>query len=340
MSTEDLKEGFAVPILLIIFRRPDTTKIVFEAIRKVRPQQLFIAADGPRPDRPDDVTLRDETIRIVSQVDWPCEVKTWYKTENVGCGRNISSALDWFFTEVEEGIILEDDTVPSDSFFPYCAEMLGQYRNDSRIMHIGGVNFQDGIKRGECDYYFSRYAFVWGWASWRRAWKEFDFDLNAFPEFLREKRIRKIFKNRVVQQYWEKIFDNYYRNPEKRTAWSYQWNFAIFNQTGITIIPNKNLISNIGYGPDATHTTHDDFMAGNPVFELEFPLQHPSEIKPDAEADHYFNQKVIKDVNRTIRDDFSDWLKQLRGFRLRNQPLLVRMYQKIRPLLVKLGIRK
>lgn len=340
MSEEVVRNGFSVPILLIIFRRPDTTKIVFESIRKVRPKQLFIAADGPRPDRPDDVTLREETIAIVSQIDWPCEVKTWYKTENVGCGRNISSALDWFFGEVEEGIILEDDTVPSDSFFPFCAEMLERYRNDERIMHIGAVNFQDGIKRGEGDYFFSVYAFVWGWASWRRAWKHFDFDLGAFPEFVEEKRIRQLFRNRIVQQYWVDHFDKYHQNPALRTAWSYQWIFAIFNQTGLTIIPNKNLVSNIGYGPDATHTTHDDFMAGNPVYELEFPLKHPDRIIPDSEADHYFNKKVIKELNRTIKDDFNDRLKQLRGFSFRNQPVIVGIYQKIRPVLVRLGIKK
>jgi hypothetical protein len=340
MNAGTQSEGFPVPILLIIFRRPDTTKFVFESIRKVRPKQLFIAADGPRPDRPDDVSLREETIGIVSQIDWPCEVKTWYKTENVGCGRNISSALDWFFGEVEEGIILEDDTVPSDSFFPYCAEMLERYRGDERIMHIGGVNFQDGIKRGDGDYYFSAYAFVWGWASWRRAWKHFDFDFTQFPDFVREKRIQKLFKNPIVQQYWVNHFDKYHRTPALRTAWSYQWIFAIFHHGGYTIIPNKNLVSNIGYGPDATHTTHNDFMAGNPVFELAFPLQHPKLIKPDAEADHYFNKKVIKELNRTIKDDFNERLKELRGFRLRNQPALVGLYQKIRPILVKLGIKQ
>ena len=340
MSMADHTEGFSVPILLIIFRRPDTTKIVFESIRKVRPKQLFIAADGPRQDRPDDVSLREETIQIVSQVDWPCEVKTWYKTENVGCGRNISSALDWFFGEVEEGIVLEDDTVPADSFFPYCAEMLERYRHDERIMHIGAVNFQDGIKRGEGDYYFSVYTFVWGWASWRRAWKFYDFGMSDFPEFIQKKRIRHLSKNRITQKYWIKIFERYYREPAIRKAWSYQWTFTTLNRAGYCIIPNLNLVSNIGYGPEATHTTHEDFMANNPTYELTFPLKHPRRIIISKEADFHFSKKIIRELNRTILDDAADLSRKIKRFKITDIKIVVEIYKKIRPILVLTGIKK
>jgi len=189
------------PILFLIFNRPDTTQKVFNAIRKAKPKQFFIAADGSPPDREGEIEKCQKSRKIATSVDWDCEVKTLFRDKNLGCKIAISSAIDWFFENVEEGIILEDDCLPHQSFFWFCQELLEYYRNDTRIMHISGDNFQFGRKRGEGSYYFSKYSHVWGWATWRRAWKCFDINMKSFEEFKAENQINSIFQSKQQQKY-------------------------------------------------------------------------------------------------------------------------------------------
>src|SRR5688500_1827095 len=172
-----------VTVLLVIFNRPDTTRLVFEAIRNARPRRLYVAADGPRPGVAADNANCQEARKIIDSVDWQCEVKTLFREKNLNCGVAPSSAFTWFFQHEEEGIILEDDCLPSQSFFWFCQELLERYRNDTRVMHIGGNNFLNGWQKDkDYSYYFSRSGHIWGWATWRRAWKHFDFDISLYEK--------------------------------------------------------------------------------------------------------------------------------------------------------------
>jgi len=243
------------PVLLIIFNRPDTAQQVFDAIRQTQPRQLFVAADGPREDKDVEAEKCQRTREIVKQVDWDCELRTLFQEKNLGCGLGPATAITWFFDNVEEGIILEDDCLPHPDFFVFCETLLDYYRDDEKIMEISGDNFQRGLKRGNASYYFSAYPHGGGWATWRRAWKRFDYGLVP-PD-------------------------------EAKHVWDHQWLISIKKNNGLTVVPNVNLVSNIGYSIEATHTTGPSIYANLPTKSLVFPLTHPKKIAPNKAADRY-----------------------------------------------------
>ncbi|MES2568234.1 MAG: glycosyltransferase family 9 protein [Bacteroidota bacterium] len=311
---------FDTPILFIVFNRPDVTLTVFNEIRKAKPRQLFIAADGPRANRSSDFELCRETREIFNQIDWPCSVKTLFRTENLGCGKSVSSAINWFFEHVEQGIILEDDCLPHPSFFMYCQDLLEYHKDNDKVMHIGGVNFQNGIERGDASYYFSGITHVWGWASWRRAWKNYNFDTTDFYTFVRENKIYNYFENETLALYWLDHFKNMYYH--KIDTWDHQWTYAILNHGGLSIIPNTNLISNIGFRDDATHTsTFNPVYAYARTSEIERPLKHPRKIEIDREADFYFFNDVeampLKKENFSIVSSIKGFLARLVEYSLK-----------------------
>lgn len=270
------------PVLFTIFNRPDVTFKVFEHIKLAKPSRLYIAADGPRPDREDDVLLCKQAREILDMINWKCEVKTLFKENNVGCRRNMASAVTWFFSQEEEGIILEDDCLPANSFFRFCDEMLDRYRNDSRIRHITGCNLQEGRKWGHASYYFSNMTHVWGWASWKRVWNEYQ-DLPRFDESEVREKLVDIFSEPLLVESWYDIYTRYMQN--KINSWGHQLDFVNFFNNGLTIIPNVNLISNIGFREDATHTVDNGSIYANmPVEELE-EITHPVFILPERKAD-------------------------------------------------------
>ena len=282
---------FETPILFIIFNRPDTTKQVFECIKAIKPKYLFIAADGPRSDRIDEIEKCNFVRKIVLDgIDWDCELKTLFREENQGCGLAVSSALNWFFENVEEGIILEDDCLPHPEFFLFCSEMLEFYRNNKKVMFIGGGNFQNGIYRGEGSYYFSAYSHVWGWASWSRVWKNYSFTLNEIDDITFKKKLSKYFTKITERKYWMDIF--ILMKKSAIDTWDYQLNFSVWKNNGVSIIPNVNLISNIGFGIDATHTTGNTKMANIPFSKI-LPIQHPLKIAINNKADRYFFKNHI-----------------------------------------------
>ena len=264
----------STPVAFLIFNRPDTTKRVFAEIRKAKPPKLLVVADGPRPDHPGEAEKCAETRAIVEQVDWNCEVLTNYADENLGCKRRVSSGLDWVFQNVEEAIILEDDCLPHISFFRYCQELLNYYRTDDRIMHINGNNYgvdQSSIHR--YSYSFTRFPQVWGWATWRRAWLSFDPDLKKWPTFrdngwLNNIGLRDYYCERLKQR-WNLVYEG------GIDTWDFQWHFAVISQGGLAISPKVNLVTNIGFGESATHTTGGSYKADIPIHEIDFPLQHP-----------------------------------------------------------------
>lgn len=272
------------PILFVIFNRPHTTEQVMKAIQQEAPRKLYIAADGPRNDRPADAALCRQTRELVqNMITWDCDVYTLFRDENKGCGHAVSEAITWFFDHNEYGIILEDDCLPHPDFFIFCNEMLSRYKDDERIMHIGGTNFQDENKRGDGSYYFSSMIHVWGWASWKRAWKHYDFNLSSLDAFLKDKKIEQYTNDQKIIQYWENIFRKM-RNHEIDT-WDYQWVYSNWNQGGLAIIPNSNLISNIGFGADATHTVAEETVAMKT--EAIGAIIHPGKIMQDKTADSY-----------------------------------------------------
>jgi len=275
---------FNTPILFIIFNRPDTAKKVFKKIQEIKPKQLFIAADGPRKNKPEDVELCKQTREILNDINWDCELKTLLREENVGCQKGPADAISWFFEHVEEGIILEDDCLPSDSFFPFCEELLEKYRYDTRIMHIGGESKLPDYENPD-SYYFSRLAYVWGWATWKRAWQLMDSNLTNFEEFKQRNILKDKVRNKYHRQDWIK---NFKAAKDGNTIWDFLWQYTLFIQNGLAIVPTKNLILNIGFGEQATHTFYaPDYYDQMKLETLpENKLKHPNSIYIDEDLQH------------------------------------------------------
>ena len=277
-----------VPVLLVFYRRPDTTKRVFEAIRAARPTKLFLATSAPNPDRPVDKELCNATREVVANIDWPCEVYRDYREERIDADHGVPTAVSWMFEHVDRGIILEDDCVPNISFFNFCEELLEKYKGDRRVMSISGSNFQDGNFRGNASYYFSNYAMTWGWATWKRAWDLYDPNLKKFPDFVQHNSIAKIVQNKKEQAYWVTFFNKLY--TKKFAFWDTTWIFAVMSNGGLSISSNYNLIQNIGFGSSATHTKEDTGLS----LQLQdvHHIIHPDHVEADQAADTYFYKKL------------------------------------------------
>ncbi|KHG41634.1 MAG: glycosyltransferase family 2 protein [Aphanizomenon flos-aquae KM1D3_PB] len=279
------------PVAFIIFNRPDTTKRVFEAIRQAQPPKLLVIADGPRADRPGEAEKCAAARAIIEGVDWECEVLTNYSNVNLGCKLRVSSGLDWVFSQVEEAIVLEDDCLPHPTFFPFCEELLERYREDTRIAVISGQNVQFGRKRTDYSYYFSRYNHCWGWASWRRAWENFDYDMKLWP-FIRDNGwLKDILKDDASVKYWTKIFQDVYDG--KINSWAFRWTLSCWLHNQLSVLSNVNLISNIGFGEEGTNTKQSASIFSNMSTDnLEFPLNHPQFMIQDTNADE-ITQKTL-----------------------------------------------
>lgn len=273
------------PIVFIVFNRPDTTAKVFEAIRAAKPSKLLVIADGPRVGRTGDNERCQATRNVIDGVDWPCEVLKNYSDANLGCAKRVSSGLNWVFDTVEEAIILEDDCIPDLTFFRFCQELLSYYRNDERIMVIAGNNFQFGRKRTNDSYYFSRYNHCWGWATWKRAWKYFDYDMTLWPYIRDNGWLSDILLDPASVENWMRTFQSTYE--EKINSWAIRWTFACWVQSGLSILPNVNLVSNIGFGNEATHTVGSSPFEKMPVGPIDFPLQHPKFVVRDLKSDTF-----------------------------------------------------
>tara|TARA_B110000046_G_scaffold62680_1_gene70203 strand:- start:10925 stop:11878 length:954 start_codon:yes stop_codon:yes gene_type:complete len=288
-------------VLFLVFNRLDQTKQVFEAIRQAKPPRLYVAADGARAHKQDEVEqVRDVRNFVLQNIDWDCEVKTLFREKNLGCKYAVSSAITWFFDSEEQGIILEDDCLPSQSFFWFCEELLERYKEDLRVWLISGDNFQNGLKRGDDSYYFSQFNHIWGWASWASRWAEYDVEMESFESFSKQNRISSVFSEINEQKYWLSTFDQVYQG--KIDTWDYQWNYTVLSNNGLSVLPNINLISNIGFGDDATHTKSLESINSNiPRFELSVPLNHPYFIVQDVDADAFTFARFFKKDNLAFR---------------------------------------
>ena len=283
------------PVAFLIFNRPELTERVFSAIREAKPSKLLVVADGPG--KPEHVALC-EKARDVIKVDWDCELLTNFSDVNLGCRRRVSTGISWVFSQAEEAIILEDDCLPSPSFFGFCEALLDQYRNDQRVMHIGGSNVQHGQSRTPFSYYFSRYTHIWGWASWRRAWRHYDVEMRSWLQD--RELIKNSFPDPIEADFWLNKFDKVHAG--EIDTWDFQWVYACWSQSGLAVIPNVNLVSNIGFGLGATHThemTSDSCLPVEDVWEVNHPTSVIRHQAADAYTfDHSFGGIYLKQAAR------------------------------------------
>jgi hypothetical protein len=315
-AQEQHPEGaLKTPVTFIIFKRPDLTARVWEAIRRARPAKLFVIADGPRT--PQEEVKCDETRKVVEQIDWPCEVQRNYSATNLGCRERIASGLDWVFSQMSEAIILEDDCLPSPSFFDFAAELLGHYREEPRVMHICGSNFVSQEGKTPYSYYFSRYAHVWGWATWARAWNQMDLSMKEWPEFSKS-AAATLFADPLERKHWLRKLNRFFTG-ERSDSWAYPWQFAVWAHNGVCVSPATNLVSNIGHRADATHTQTGSPRANLAAGEVALPLKHPPAIRIDEHADRLTFYEALE----------GDRLRQRQSLRYRlSKPL--RVWRKLR----------
>lgn len=276
------------PVLFLVFNRPGPTRRVMDAIRQARPPRLYIAADGPRTNKEGEAALTSEVREIATSVDWPCEVHTLFRDRNLGCRTAVSSGIDWFFDHEEEGIILEDDCLPAESFFRFCEEMLSRYRHDERIWQISGtVFFPDAVTDCGADYFYSRYGPVWGWASWRRAWStHYDVNLSQWQKMSTENNLTLAYPNPNEARSKLNIGEALYR--DEFDTWDYQWAIIKAYNGALTILPAANMIENIGFDASATHTTTRPADAPKNRASLNGPIVSPPFVLRDWKHDDYY----------------------------------------------------
>ncbi|MBR7950222.1 hypothetical protein KBK19_09730 [Microvirga sp. STR05] len=283
-------------VLFIIFNRADVTMQVLAAIRAARPPRLYVAADGPRAQRPTEAEACTAVrAQVLAAIDWPCTVETLFREQNLGCRRAVSEAISWFFEHEESGIILEDDCLPHPSFFPYCEQLLEQYAHDTRVLHISGSNLLRGWHRDpDYSYFFSQYVGIWGWATWRRAWQFYDAATSLLPELARKNYFWNRFFHRLEQRF--ALQPLWATHTGQLDTWDYQWAFTLLSQSGLSITPGVNLISNIGFGDQATHTHNTDHPWANlPTRALPLPLRHPPFMMRDTLSDYRQWRSTLRD---------------------------------------------
>ena len=308
-----MESRYNVPVLLLIFNRPAVTKAMFDSVRSIRPKYLYVAADGPRKDREGEKELCEKTRSVITDnIDWDCNVKTLFRTENAGLKKNVNEALDWFFENEEKGIILEDDIVGSQAFFRFCEVNLEYYKNDSRVMLITGFNHLSEWQNGQADYFFSKTGAIWGWATWKRAWEKNRRDPADWAEAKKRNVLNDILQNEEMLKFRNRIFERTFNGEVN--SWAYIWTFYRFINSGLSIVPAKNLIKNIGFGEEATHTGKsdkkiEDISLFNPDYA---PIKHPAFVYADIRYDNlvfdifhkpatgvkYLVKKIRKRTNR------------------------------------------
>ena len=297
-------------IAMLIFNRPENTRKVFEQVRKVKPSKLFIIADGPRENKEDDKLKCKQTREIFNTIDWNCEVYKNFSEVNLGCAKRGATGFSWVFDNVEECIFLEDDCLPNITFFRFCDELLEKYRNDTRIMLISGTNQLGKWEKSKYSYHFSKFGGIWGWASWKRAWKYYDFDIKLWND----KNIKNILRQRLnFFQYISRksIYDDIYNKDATFSSWAYQWGFSRIVQSGLAISPKVNLITNIGAGKDATNTKKASAVSNLKSYEIEFPLRHPPYIIVDDEYDKKMYNKICGSNYRICKNYISNKVRKL-----------------------------
>ncbi len=298
-----------VPILFLVFNRPELTAEVFNSIRAARPARLYVAADGPR-EMPGEAETCAQVQEIATSVDWPCEVFTQFQGENLGCRYGVQAGIDWFFANEESGVILEDDCIPDPTFWPFIGELLDRYRDDERVQMISGDYFAgDGF--GDGDYYFTRYTHIWGWATWRRAWRNFDATLTEWPGKREDGWLASVHADKDFVRYWTDVFDRVHAG--EIDTWDYSWQYSVWRAGGLVAAPTRNLITNIGFGTDATHTIDGSaWQSRLPTIPLTLPIRHPAVVADDTARDEWTDENLFRTRQPSLRRRLSRRLRALR----------------------------
>lgn len=302
--------NYNVPIAFIFFKRLETTKQVFEAIKRQQPRELYLIADGARNEAEAKMV---DTVRgyVEDSIDWECDVHRNFAPANMGCKERIISGLNWVFEQTDRAIIIEDDVKPNDSFFTFTEELLDRYVDDDRVMMIGGFNFNGTMPMDESYWFYNRTS-IWGWATWRRAWQKLDYEMKEWPKLKKSGYLQKNFSKKVATMLIRDTDRAYYKEVD---TWDYTWEYSMILNHGLCILPNRNLIENIG-GNDvnATHTSGD--VINYEISELGFPLNHPRQVVLDKkhteeiesrEADiNYFKEYLKAYLPRNITKAFRE----------------------------------
>lgn len=279
--------GFDVPIVFCTFNRLECTKKVFERIREIRPTKLYLVSDGAR----DSVSGEKEKVNgvrkyIETHIDWDCHVYKNFAEKNMGCGKRMSSGISWAFEQEEKLIILEDDCQADLSFFRYCEELLERYKDNESVMLIAGYNPLGTLEEKE-SFIFTPFIEIWGWATWKRTWQQYDYDIVDWKEHTGWQYMSKFMDNKVITQY-SSLFDSVF--DHKVDTWDYQLQYLVFRKGALAIVPSRSMVRNIGFGVDATHTKTAPIKLSNKSHTMEFPLKVPSGVENNAA----YNEKVLE----------------------------------------------
>ncbi len=289
------------PILILAFNRPDRVRVLLDKLKGMNPTKLYFAQDGPRANSKSDVHRCKEVYSVWKTTTISCQKREQIQAKNLGCKSAVSSAISWFFSQEESGIILEDDCIPDPTFFQFCDELLKRYKDTDQIMHISGNNFQPSQSSG---YYFSQYPHCWGWATWARAWKHFDRDISDWEDYQSSTKFLDRFQSPLAHFFWKKTFQSVHDGAID--SWAIPWVYSIWRRDGLCILPKSNLVTNVGFGLDSTHT-HDTSspLSNRSIVPLQFPLKHPRQIIRDQRADEWdqkfvYEQRTLAQIPRRL----------------------------------------
>ena len=286
------KELFQIPISFHIFNRPELTRKVFEVIKKIKPSKIFITADGPRKNIEGEEDKCMEVKLILNEIDWECDIFKNFSEDNKGSYKSTSEGITWVFKHVDSAIILEDDCIPHISFFRYCQDLLNYYKDDKRIAAISGNNFQPVESTTQYSYDFSRYALIWGWATWKESWNKIDFNMQDWPKFKKMKGLDSVFYRKHEREHWYKFYQDMYEGKSK-PHWDFQFLLSCFMNNAMTILPNKNLVTNVGFGVEASNNKLQTKFNSFKLNEIKFPLDHPSIMCRNVVADDYIEKLMF-----------------------------------------------
>jgi hypothetical protein len=287
-------DNYNTPILLLVFNRPDKVRKLIARLAEIKPAYLYISADGPRANVPGDQAKCEEVRDLFSKLPWECEIHTNFSEKNLGCMNGPVTGITWFFEHVTEGIILEDDCIPHPSFFPFVTKLLSTYEHDDRIMHISGTSFlTSNESTPEMPYYFSKIAHGWGWATWRRAWAKFDISMSNIPKLEQKLTQEKTFLYKKHATFWTHLFKYVQRTAPLSGIWDAQWEYSVLLHDGICITPTINLVENVGFDSEATHTKDKpDSLVSTGTLTLE--TQHISEPVISRDIDAIVMERAFK----------------------------------------------
>ena len=284
---------FTTPILIVAFNRTKPLERLFEVLSEIKPKKLYVSLDGPRLDNAEDVRkIKCVHNLIESKIDWDCDLKKRYSKENLGCGPGPVAGINWFFENESEGIILEDDCIPSRSFFKYCEELLVKYRNEPKVMTISGSRFPVDSSIGEDSYDFSIFPHIWGWATWKNSWDKFSFEMKSFQSSETYLRLQSLPSSHRASYEWNKRFESVHYG-KNRSIWDYQWLYASWVNCGLCIHPKVNMVENIGFDDDSTHTFDKDTSHALKAEEMNFPLVHPDNVSENQLVDIEIQKSIF-----------------------------------------------